>query len=205
VLFITPKLFLTFFINSSGSGHSQYTSSVFGLFPVPSQVPYCVSKYAVRGFTETLAHGVEVVQTLPLLACIPGGIKTNIVNFGIHYKDGEKVKAEFDKVALTTAEKGSFTIIIRAVEKKAKRVMVGPDAKLIRFVSQLSPNLLDSFVLKASAKTGCENKCDKRLPLYGCSSNGSMFCRVCIAPCLAPLSLYKMKIFLFRLACSLIY
>ncbi len=126
------------------------TSSVFGLFPVPSQVPYCVSKYAVRGFTETLR--MELSGTNVAVTCVhPGGIKTNIVNFGIHYKDGEKVKAEFDRVALTTAEKAA-TIIIRAVEKKAKRVMVGPDAKLMRFVSQLSPNLLDSFVLKRQQK-----------------------------------------------------
>jgi len=54
-------------------------------------------------------------------------------------------------VALTTAEKAA-TIIIRAIEKKAKRVMVGPDAKLIRFVSQLSPNLLDAFVLKRARR-----------------------------------------------------
>lgn len=126
------------------------TSSVFGLFPVPSQVPYCVSKYAVRGFTETLR--MELSGTNVAVTCVhPGGIKTNIVNNGIHYKNGDKVKEEFDKVAITSAEKAA-RIIIRAIEKKAKRVMVGPDAKFIRFVSQLSPNLLDAFVLKRQQK-----------------------------------------------------
>jgi butyryl-CoA dehydrogenase len=126
------------------------TSSVFGLFPVPSQVPYCVSKYAVRGFTETLR--MELSGTNIAVTCVhPGGIKTNIVNNGIHYKDGDKIKAEFDKVAITSADKAA-NIIIRSIEKKAKRVMVGPDAKLIRLVSQLSPNLLDSFVLKRQQK-----------------------------------------------------
>ncbi|MBP6516307.1 MAG: SDR family NAD(P)-dependent oxidoreductase [Chitinophagales bacterium] len=132
------------------------TSSVFGLFPVPSQVPYCVSKYAVRGFTETLR--MELNGTNVAVTCVhPGGIKTNIVNYGIHYNDGEKVKAEFDKVAITSAEKAA-SIIIRAIEKKAKRVMVGPDAKLIRFVSQLSPNLLDSFVLKRQQQLNAKLK-----------------------------------------------
>lgn len=126
------------------------TSSVFGLFPVPSQVPYCVSKYAVRGFTETLR--MELNGTNIAVTCVhPGGIKTNIVNNGIHYKDGDKIKEEFDKVAITSAEKAA-KIIVRAIEKKAKRVMVGPDAKLIRLVSQITPNLLDTFVLKRQKK-----------------------------------------------------
>lgn len=69
------------------------TSSVFGLFPVPSQVPYCVSKYAVRGFTETLR--MELNGTNVAVTCVhPGGIKTNIVNYGIHFGLGANPKLD---------------------------------------------------------------------------------------------------------------
>jgi NAD(P)-dependent dehydrogenase (short-subunit alcohol dehydrogenase family) len=126
------------------------TSSVFGLFPVPSQVPYCVSKYAVRGFTESLR--LELSGTQVAVTCVhPGGIKTNIVNYGIHYTNADKIKADFDKMAITSAEKAA-SIIIRAIQKKAKRVMVGPDAKIMRLLSQLSPNLMDSFVMNRHQK-----------------------------------------------------
>ena len=53
------------------------TSSVFGLLGIPYQSAYCASKFAVRGFTESLRQelrgtGVRAVTVHP------GGITTNI-------------------------------------------------------------------------------------------------------------------------------
>ena len=122
------------------------TSSVFGLMGIPSQIPYCVSKFAVRGFTDSLR--LELIGTNVSVTCVhPGGIDTGIVANGIHYNGKkEATVAQFKKVVITSADKAA-SIIIRAIEKKSKRVMVGPDAKVIRFMTQLSPNLVDRSIV----------------------------------------------------------
>lgn len=52
-------------------------SSVMGLFTSPFRGPYCTSKFAVRGFTLTLAQ--ELRNTTVKVSCVyPGGIRTNI-------------------------------------------------------------------------------------------------------------------------------
>ena len=126
------------------------TSSVFGLMGIPGQIPYCISKFAVRGFTDSLR--LELQDTNVAVTCIhPGGIDTNIVNNGIHYKDKELVAQEFKKLVITSSDKAA-EIIIKAIQKKSKRVMVGPDAKLIRVMTQLAPTLVDSFILNKKAQ-----------------------------------------------------
>lgn len=122
------------------------TSSVFGLMGIPSQIPYCVSKFAVRGFSDSLR--LELKGTNVSVTCVhPGGIDTNIVSNGIHYKDKEETVAQFKKLVIISADKAA-SIIIRAIQKKSKRVMVGPDAKVIRFMTQLSPSIVDNVILR---------------------------------------------------------
>jgi short-subunit dehydrogenase len=125
------------------------TSSVFGLMGIPSQIPYCVSKFAVRGFSDSLR--LELKGTNVAVTCVhPGGIDTNIVSNGIHYKDNEATVAAFKKLVITSSDKAA-SIIIRAIQKKSKRVMVGPDAKVIRFMTQLSPSIVDKVILGRKA------------------------------------------------------
>ena len=126
------------------------TSSVFGLMGIPGQIPYCISKFAVRGFSDSLR--LELEGTNVAVTCVhPGGIDTNIVRNGIHYKDKEATIRQFKKMVITSSDQAA-AIIIRAIQKKSKRVMVGPDAKLIRFMTQLAPGLVDRAVLKRKAK-----------------------------------------------------
>ena len=123
------------------------TSSVFGLMGIPSQIPYCTSKFAVRGFTDSLR--LELNGTNIAVTCVhPGGIDTNIVKNGIHYNGKKDATVEqFKKMVITSADKAA-SIIIRAIQKKSKRVMVGPDAKLIRFLTQVSPSVVDGEILR---------------------------------------------------------
>jgi len=126
------------------------TSSVFGLMGIPGQIPYCVSKYAVRGFTESLR--LELVKTNVAVTCVhPGGIDTDIAKNGIHYKNKDAAVEHFKKVVITSADKAA-SIIIKAIQKKSKRVMVGPDAKLVRFLTQTAPPLVDRFILSKKAE-----------------------------------------------------
>jgi butyryl-CoA dehydrogenase len=127
------------------------TSSVFGLMGIPSQIPYCTSKFAVRGFSDSLR--LELNGTNVAVTCVhPGGIDTNIVRNGIHYNGKKEATVEqFKKMVITSADKAAG-IIIRAIQKKSKRVMVGPDAKLIRFLTQVSPGTVDREILRRKKK-----------------------------------------------------
>ena len=58
-------------------GHIVNISSVHGLFTNPRAGPYRTSKFAVRGFTQTLHQ--ELKGTSVGVSCVhPGGIDTNI-------------------------------------------------------------------------------------------------------------------------------
>ncbi len=59
------------------SGVIVNTSSVFGLVGIPFQSAYCTSKFAVRGFTESLRHELRGTG-VRAVTIHPGGVKTNI-------------------------------------------------------------------------------------------------------------------------------
>ena len=118
-------------------------SSIFGIIGFPGQAEYCAAKFAVRGFSETLAtemepHGVSVTSVHP------GGVATNIARSAqvdvmpAHGKSREQMDAEFDKAAITSADKAA-SIILRGTAKRKRRVIVGKDAKLVQLVQRLFP------------------------------------------------------------------
>jgi NADP-dependent 3-hydroxy acid dehydrogenase YdfG len=87
-------------------------SSVFGLMGCPGQAPYCVSKFGVRGFTETLR--VEMRGTGLQVVCVhPGGIKTNIARNAMVNNETahERFVTHFDKMAKTTALQAAENVV----------------------------------------------------------------------------------------------
>ncbi len=122
--------------------HIVNTSSIFGLVGAVGQTAYCASKFAVRGFTESLGHemgGTNIFVT----SVHPGGIKTDIAR---HARPGAKAGASlykdsvsrFDRVAITTAEAAAARIL-RAVEKYEPRVLIGSDCKQVDIIQRLKP------------------------------------------------------------------
>jgi NAD(P)-dependent dehydrogenase (short-subunit alcohol dehydrogenase family) len=131
-------------LKAKDEGHVVNISSVFGLIGVPSQSAYNASKFAVRGYTESLRqelHGTGVGVT-----CVhPGGVKTNIVRNGRNRTNGSGIPVEpddlardFDKVARTSPAKAA-KIIWAGILADAPRVLVGGDAHLIDMVQRFFP------------------------------------------------------------------
>ncbi|ORE85940.1 short-chain dehydrogenase/reductase SDR [Oceanococcus atlanticus] len=134
-------------LEASGEGHVINTSSLFGLCAQPTQSAYNISKFAVRGFTESLRQELDVQKSCVSATSVhPGGIKTNIArdsraNESIEQLTGkthEQGVAEFEKFFITSAEKAAETII-RAVQANKRRVVVGPDAKVLDVIVRLFP------------------------------------------------------------------
>ncbi|MGW4482877.1 SDR family NAD(P)-dependent oxidoreductase [Amycolatopsis sp. NPDC004368] len=126
------KAFLPYLIDS-GDGHLVNISSVFGFVGVPTQSAYNAAKFAVRGFTEALREEMLATRRPVAVSCVhPGGIKTNIARHARGGSDGdqEAAAAGFEKIALTTPKKAAETII-RGVERRSARILIGPDAYVI--------------------------------------------------------------------------
>ncbi|MBB4080888.1 butyryl-CoA dehydrogenase [Lewinella aquimaris] len=113
-------------------------SSVFGLFGFPGTAPYNISKFAVRGFTETLR--VEFGKLLHICCVHPGGIATNIHrNVEIEdERERDRFIRNFEKQARTTAAEAAAQII-KAIERKKTRLLIGRDAYWIDKFARLLP------------------------------------------------------------------
>jgi butyryl-CoA dehydrogenase len=146
-------------LKASGEGHVVNLSSIFGLISVPSQSAYNAAKFAVRGFTDTLRMELEIEGAPVSVTTIhPGGIKTNIARnarmdpsaAGIA-GDPEKARDDFERLFITSPEKAARQILT-AVQRDRRRALIGPDAKVVDFVSRLPARLYQSVLEKGGKK-----------------------------------------------------
>jgi len=127
-------------LKRASSGHLVNISSVFGIVGIPTQSAYNASKFAVRGFTEALRQ--ETAGSNISVCCVhPGGIKTSIARNsrgGAVDQTPDEREEMFLQFARTTAESAAAKIV-RAAEKRKKRLLIGADAYYISFISRLLP------------------------------------------------------------------
>jgi NADP-dependent 3-hydroxy acid dehydrogenase YdfG len=126
------------------SGAIVNTSSVFGLAGIPHQSAYCASKFAVRGFTESLRHELRGTG-VRAITVHPGGVKTNIARNGRLHSDPrglgrtkDQIADEFEALVRTTPERAA-EIIHNGVDGGKARILVGPDAYLFDWITRLMP------------------------------------------------------------------
>lgn len=149
-------------LKAAGDGHIINISSLFGLMAVPSQSAYHAAKFAVRGFTESLRQELDLMDGGVSATCVhPGGIKTSIARNARHdasirtlgLNEGTAA-GDFEKNFITSADKAA-SIILRAVQRNRRRVLVGPDAVLLDKIQRLIPALyqrLTPLVLKGKGQ-----------------------------------------------------
>jgi butyryl-CoA dehydrogenase len=134
-------------LRASGEGHIVNISSVFGIIAVPGNGTYNASKFAVRGFTEALRQELDLTGGAVSCTCVhPGGIKTNIARDsrvsdsmkGVLVKDVEEGRKNFEKMFRTTPEQAA-SVILGAVKKNRRRVLIGSDARAIDVMARLLP------------------------------------------------------------------
>jgi len=126
------------------SGVIVNTSSVFGLLGMPHQSAYCASKFAIRGFTDSLRQELRGTG-VSAVTVHPGGIKTNIARNARVRKDPqglgrsrEQMISEFESILMTTPGKAA-EIIVRGVERGKARILVGPDAYVFDTLARVTP------------------------------------------------------------------
>lgn len=137
------KAFLPY-MQAQQAGHIVNLSSVFGLAGVMHQSAYCTAKFGVRGFTEVLR--MELAGTGIGVTCVhPGGIKTAIARsarrgVGSSITEGmlQQAARSFDRAARTTADEAARQIW-RGVAQNQTRILIGPDARQIDWLTRLLP------------------------------------------------------------------
>lgn len=113
-----------------GTGAIVNVSSVFGLLGTPNNSDYCASKFAVRGFTESLA--VELSQSLIQVHLVyPGGIDTNIA--------AKSKNGEFSRQFLTTPAIDMVERVKRGILRNEPRIIYGNNAAQIWWGVRLLP------------------------------------------------------------------
>ena len=135
------------------------TSSIFGMVAVPGQTVYHATKFAVRGFTESLA--MEMKETNPNLQihCVhPGHIGTNIaadarfdeenfnqddtqVSNSIFTRNAPKSQKEMGDMFREGGMHPSKAaeIILNGVKKNKTIIFIGLDAKLLDLSQRIFP------------------------------------------------------------------
>ncbi|QBR00271.1 SDR family NAD(P)-dependent oxidoreductase [Paraburkholderia pallida] len=148
------KAFLPY-LKASGDGHIVNTSSVFGLFAQPGMSAYNATKYAVRGFTESLRQELDMMKCGVSATCVhPGGIRTNIAQssrvapnmVGFMVASEQHGKDEFEKFFITTADDAARTIL-NGVRRNARRVLIGRDARMADWLARVLPAAYQSLVV----------------------------------------------------------
>jgi short-subunit dehydrogenase len=124
-------------------GHVVNISSINGILPNPNNGPYCAAKFAVKGYTETLAQ--EMRGTTIRVSCVhPGGIKTNIArntrfNRAMYSLTKEKAVSLYeDELFRTTADEAA-KVIISGIKRNRRRILIGADAKVLDLMTRLFP------------------------------------------------------------------
>ncbi|MGY1753599.1 SDR family NAD(P)-dependent oxidoreductase [Blastococcus sp. SYSU D01042] len=122
--------------------HLVNVSSVFGIFAPPGQAAYAASKFAVRGFSESLRHelaedgvGVTVVH--------PGGIRTRIaesarLGSGVDAAEVAEGRAQMAKLLRMPPEQAAAKIVA-AIEARRPRLLIGLSATVPDVLVRLRP------------------------------------------------------------------
>ena len=131
-------------------------SSVFGIVAPPGQAAYASSKFAVRGFSEALRHELKG-STVGVTVVHPGGVATNIAEKArnapaLSAEEIDQMRA-FSQKYLRLRPEAAGEAIVRAVERRADRALVGSDAVVISAIARVMPVSYNKLLEAAFPRT----------------------------------------------------
>ena len=132
--------------------HIVNLSSVFGLIGPPGQTAYSASKFAVRGFSESLREELSLTGSVKVTSVHPAGIATPIAHSaraakGITPQARHEAEEYFKKVAIIPPEEAARTIV-KGILRNKNRVLIGRDAYGIDRIARLFPARASSMMAR---------------------------------------------------------
>ena len=132
-------------LSAQREAHIVNLSSIFGIIAPPGQTAYAAAKFAVRGFSESLRHELQMAASPVRLSVVhPGGVATNIARnsrTGTGMTDNARRAQSierFDAVAKTTPAAAALRII-QGIEKNQPRILIGNDARFMDLLQRFRP------------------------------------------------------------------
>jgi short-subunit dehydrogenase len=135
------KLFLPMLLREKAA-NIVTISSLFGIVAPPLQIGYCASKFAVRGFSESLRHELNATNVRMTLVH-PGGINTSIarssrLGAGANAERHKRDTKAFAKSLVMPPRKAAHAIA-EAILRDKPRLVLGMDARLLEIVQRFFP------------------------------------------------------------------
>jgi short-subunit dehydrogenase len=144
--------------------HIVNLSSIFGIIAPPGQTAYTAAKFAVRGFSESLRHELQMAASPVRVSVVhPGGVLTNIVRnsrAGTGVTDNERraqTIERFDAIARTTPKDAALRII-HGIEKNQPRILIGGDARFMDLLQRFRPATYWNVMARRIAKAANRGK-----------------------------------------------
>lgn len=129
-------------------------SSIFAMVSVPTQSMYNASKAAVRGFSDALREELRG-DGIDVLCVHPGGIQTDIANkaritdVSMVARSDQEMRDNFSRIARTSASEAA-TEVIKAIESRKTRLLIGNDARFLDWMYRLFPTHASRWLNRAS-------------------------------------------------------
>jgi short-subunit dehydrogenase len=124
------------------AAHITHLVSIYGLAAPAGRIPYAMSKFAVRGFTESLRHELER-STITVGAVYPAGVKTGIILHGRYAAAIDPAVAQRAAAAQAkmyhTEPADAAARIVEATVRRRPRTMIGREARLVDVLARLTP------------------------------------------------------------------
>jgi NAD(P)-dependent dehydrogenase (short-subunit alcohol dehydrogenase family) len=141
------KFFLPHLLKAD-EGHIVNISSLFGLVGVPQQSSYCASKFAVRGFTESLRSEL-IGSRVGVTTVHPGGIATNIAAAS-RVSGDDRVQASHQRAVkmfrkMMPPEQAAEQIV-RGITAKRARVLITRESHLLDLAKRLAPTASNRII-----------------------------------------------------------
>jgi len=125
-------------------------SSIAGFKGLPGRTGYSASKFAIRGFLESLR--IENLKTgLHVLIACPGYTASNIRSNALNKEGRQQGDTPFDESKLMSAEYVANEIL-RGVIHRKQTIILGRQGKLTVLVNKFFPNFMDRMVYKVVSK-----------------------------------------------------
>ncbi|WP_461642791.1 SDR family oxidoreductase [Labilibaculum euxinus] len=125
--------------------------SIAGYIGLPARSGYSASKYAIRGFLDTLR--VENLKTgVHVLVAAPGFTASNVRNVALTADGSMQGETPRDESKMMSAEECARLIAIAVVKRKRELIMTFMEGKLTVWLKKWFPSLLEKLTYNHMAK-----------------------------------------------------
>lgn len=138
-------------LQARGRGHIVNMSSMLGFVGVPNQSAYVATKFAIRGFTESLWAELDDTD-IAVTGIYPGTIQSEILQRASFSDDLEKkaMQKMMDRFGIPASDVAKKTVY--AIKHRRREIIIGRDAKALVLLKRFFPNLCHRLTASGTQK-----------------------------------------------------